>query len=210
MRRLRKQQRFELTIRQFIRGVPKAMYDIGVGPKTEWQTLGDCFPSMQIFGCEPHPETRANIVSRGFTGTLWPVAIGTSPGSATLHEPPANIGGSSLFPLTDAIRTFVVPVWTLDQFDEAAGSPEQILMWMDIEGSELSALRSGRGLMTSGRVRWINLEERLSESVPTSGWTKPSELHQQLVEFGYTRVCDYKRHSTHQDAIYVHASESAD
>lgn len=208
MARISRQRKFEQVVKRFIVGSPDAMYDIGVGPKSEWKTLSSCFPSMRVFGCEPHPRTRATILERGFPGPLWPVAVGEESSQAILHEPSNNIGGSSLWRLPDAICTYQVDMWSLDRFDTAAGQPDRILLWLDIEGSELAALRSGPKVMTSGRVRWINLEERRHGDLPAEGWTRPAELDACLRDLGYVRVHAYNHHSTHQDAIYVHNSEA--
>ncbi len=84
---------------------------------------------------------------------------------------------------------------------------DRILLGMDIEGSELPAPRGGIGLLDSGRVRWINLEERRNGDCPVVGWTEPAELHAFLTSHGFVRAAVYNRHPTHQDAIYVHREE---
>ncbi|MEX2139800.1 MAG: FkbM family methyltransferase [Pirellulales bacterium] len=197
----------ESFICRFIRAEPEALYDIGVGPKTEWQTLGAKYPSMRIFGCEPNPIQHANLVGAKFPGPLIAAAIGEMEGVATLHYPSDDLKRGSLLPVDYADAKCPVEVWSLDRFDEAMGRPDRILLWMDVEGYELSALRSGRRLLESGRLRWINLEERRGGDRPAEGWCDPQELHEFLCSNGYVRVADYNRYSTHQDAIYVHRDE---
>jgi FkbM family methyltransferase len=201
------QARNETYISRFIRGTPDAMYDIGVGPKSEWRTLGAKFPAMRIYGCEPEPKQHAKLLNAKFPGPLAQVAIGETAGVATLHVPTHNAMCGSLFPVPYANATCEVEVWTLDYFDEQNCLPARILLWLDIEGSELAALRSGRHLLASGRVRWINLEERRAGHRPAEGWCDPGELHAFLIENGYQRVAEYNRHATHQDVIYVHKDE---
>jgi hypothetical protein len=106
-----------------------------------------------------------------------------------------------------ANKTCEVKVWTLDRFDEQMGQPERILLWIDIEGNELAAFRSGPRLLASGRVRWINLEERCAGHRPAEGWCDPRELDSFLTLNGYKRVAEYNRHATHQDVIYIHKDE---
>jgi len=202
-----KQSHYEGIICRFIRGAPSALYDIGVGPKTEWQTLGRKYPAMRVFGCEPHPEQHETILKKGFPGPLARVAIGQNEGPATLHVPTRDLKCCSLLSVPYADDVCEVEVWSLDRFDTNMGAPDRILLWLDIEGTELSALHSGARLLASGRVRWINLEERRNGDRPTADWCDPQELRAFLADNGYVRVADYNRHTTHQDAIYVHKDE---
>lgn len=204
---MNQQQTHESVICRFIRGTPGALYDIGVGPKSEWQTLTRKYPSMCVFGCEPYPVQHQKLLKANFPGPLAKVAIGENEGVAMLYVPTHNLGRCSLFPVPYASTNFEVSVWSLDRFDANMGQPDRILLWIDIEGSELSALRSGPQLLGSGRIRWINLEERRNGHQPAEGWCDPEELHEFLTEHGYVRVADYNRHPTHQDAIYVHEDE---
>jgi FkbM family methyltransferase len=201
------QELHESAICRFIRGVPTALYDIGVGTKTEWRTLARKYPAMHVFGCEPHPAQYEKLLKDKFPGPLAKVAIGENEGIATLHVPTHDLKCCSLLPVPYANATEQVKVWTLDRFDVNMGQPDRILLWIDIEGSELSAFRSGRRLLASGRVRWINLEERRDGHRPAAGWCDPKELHALLTSHHYIRVADYNRHPTHQDAIYVHKDE---
>ncbi|QDU76874.1 hypothetical protein Pan97_39310 [Bremerella volcania] len=201
------QQQYESVICRFIHGVPGALYDIGVGPKTEWRTLSRKYSAMHVFGCEPHPVQHEKLLDADFPGPLARVAIGENEGAATLHVPTHDLKCCSLLPVPYANATCQVEVWTLDRFDVNMGEQERILLWLDIEGSELSALRSGRRLLASGRVRWINLEERRGGHCPATDWCDPKALDAFLTKQGYVRVADYNRHSTHQDAIYVHKDE---
>ena len=168
------QQEYESVICRFIKGTPSALYDIGVGPKTEWQTLSGKYPDMQVFGCEPHPVQHERLLSAGFPGPLAKVAIGETEGVATLHVPTHDLKCCSLLPVPYSNAMCEVEVCTLDQFDMNMGEPDRILLWIDIEGSELSALRSGWRLLASGRIRWINLEERRDGHCPAAGWCDPS------------------------------------
>jgi len=202
-----RQQQHEAAICRFIRGVPDALYDIGVGHKTEWHTLSQRYPTMKVFGCEPHPGQHATLLKKGFPGQLARVAIGQDEGTAVLHVPSKDLMCCSLFPVPYADDSCEVEVWTLDRFDEHAGQPDRILLWIDIEGSELAAFRSGGRLLQSGRVRWINLEERRDGHCPAAGWADPQMVHGCLTGYGYVRVASYNRHSTHQDAIYIHNKE---
>ena len=198
---------YEAAIAKFIRGAPRALYDIGVGPKSEWRTLRKRYPKLKVFGCEPHPATYQSLLRGGFPGALLNVAIGEAEGTATLFDSADDAKRASLLPLAESERQIPTEVWTLDRFDREMGQQDRILLWMDIEGTELAALRGGTKLLDSGRVRWINLEERRNGDCPAVGWTDPAELHAFLTSHGFVRAADYNRHPTHQDAIYVHREE---
>lgn len=202
-----KQEQHEAVICRFVNESPAVLYDIGVGPKSEWRTLGRRYPDMRVVGCEPHPQQYNRLLQAGFPGPLANVAIGEREGTATLYAPTNNIGCASLHPIPYGNSSLEVKVWTLDRFDQQMGRLDKVLLWLDIEGGELSALRSGPQLIASGRVRWINLEERRGGYQPTKDWCKADELHDFLTSHGYVRVCDYNRHNTHQDAIYIHHEE---
>jgi FkbM family methyltransferase len=209
-RQMSQQQQHEQAIVRLIRPGPTkrpaALYDIGVGPKSEWDTLARHYPDMKIVGCEPSPDMRNLVIERGFTGELFPVAIDETAGSRSFTIHPSMPMASGFIREFANAQRITVETWTLDQFDEAAGFAEDILLWMDIEGMELPALRGGKRLLESGRVKWINLEERRG-AIPCPEWTDPRELHRFLNSVGFSRRCDYNRHPTHQDAIYIHISE---
>lgn len=186
-----------------------ALYDVGVGPKTEWRALSEKWSGIKLFGCEPYPPTYERLVPgwKQLGGQLLNVAISPPGRTCTLHYRPDDPKICSLLPVEQRLtRSMIVPSMTLDDFDELAGWQEAVLLWMDIEGFELQALRSGEKLMASGRVRWLNLEERLSPG-PHPEWTDRHELDAFLRDHGYTRMCDYNRHGTHQDCIYKHKDE---
>jgi FkbM family methyltransferase len=201
------QQLYEAVIAKFIRGAPLALYDIGVGPKSEWRALRKRYRKLKVYGCEPHPATYQTLLRDGFPGPLLNVAIGEADDTATLFDIADDAKRASLLPLGDSERQIPTDVWTLDRFDREMGRQDRILLWMDIEGTELAALRGGTELLDSGRVRWINLEERRNGDCPAAGWTDPAELHSFLTSHGFVRAADYNRHPTHQDAIYVHREE---
>jgi len=204
------QRQHEKTICKFIRGAaPNTLYDIGVGPKSEWRTLREEYPRLKVFGCEPHPKMYADLLAAKFPGPLYPVAISDQQGRAKFHVAASNRMCSSLLPIPYANDGAAIEVdcITLDEFDAMAGKPDRIVLWIDIEGAELAAFRGGAELLASGRVRWINLEERRNGHKPTEGWADPLEVHNLLKAAGYVRTAKYNKHPTHQDVIYKHHAE---
>jgi FkbM family methyltransferase len=136
-------------IAKFVRGAPLALYDIGVGLKSEWRTLRKLYPQLKVYGCEPHPATYQTLLRDGFPGPLLNVAIGEADGTATLFDIADDAKRASLLPLGDSERQIPTDVWTLDRFDREMGRQDRILLWMDIEGTELAALRGGTELLDS-------------------------------------------------------------
>lgn len=199
---LDRQRRLERVVAEYITTPPDALYDLGVGPKTEWQTLGEIFPAMQLHGCEPDPVRFAKLVGK-FPGKLHPVAIGNGDGTVRLHVDSDGKRPASVF-TPGLSRVVTVPLWSLDQFDAVSGRPSRVLLWMDIEGAELDAIRGGAKLLRSGRVKWINLEEARGVS---GGWRPdPRAIRAELAVYGFRAVRVYNKHRSHQDVIFVHRS----
>ena len=63
----------KIIIKHMYGMVPHAMYDIGVGQKSEATTLHKRFKKMQVFGCEPHPKLYRQL-EKDFPGDLRNVA----------------------------------------------------------------------------------------------------------------------------------------
>jgi hypothetical protein len=99
-------------------------------------------------------------------------------------------------------KRYKVEAITLDQADQIFGCQNDILLWMDIEGAELMALKSAPKLMQSKRVKYINLEVR--ENPPWSGGCKASQIDSFLVDLVYKKVIEYNKHPHvgHYDVIY--------
>lgn len=200
-----KQVQMEMVVTRFIQSPPLAMYDIGVGPKTEWDTLRRRYPDMRLCGCEPLVDCYPGLVQR-FPGRLLRVAISRQE-RLMLHFNPQDMKTASASKIQEATQMCQVPAWTLDRFDKEMGAPKRILLWMDIEGGELEALRSGEALLRSHRVRWINLEERTLTGETPLGWCTGNELKSFLEAFGYVRAWEYNRHRGHQDVLYFYRDE---
>lgn len=175
---------------------PEAFYDIGVGRKHEAQTIAREFPGVSIFGCEPNPRCYDDVKGK-FPGNILNTAIGTRP-HAVLY-PGKDFIGSSVFPVYGD-KPYSVPCMSLDEFDITAGKPDNVFLWMDIDGSELDALKSGDDLLRSGRVKAINLE--IFFNPPYEGWPTRGQLEGLLSEYGYSVWFSRARYRTHRDIVY--------
>ncbi len=201
----RAQRKREQRIAEYVTRPPRVLYDVGVGAKSEWRFLPEVFPGLQVVGVEPNPQQCDWLRDHGFYGMLHQVALGSESGRRRLYLTPDHPNVSSFFDTPGATSSIDVEVWTLDELDERSGRPDGLMLWMDCEGAELQVLQSGPQLMSSGRVRWLNLEVR--DSVPAPGWATAASVHAHLTEIGYVRVTEYGHCQSHRDVIYRHADE---
>ena len=200
-----KQKRLELFVTKYIKNAPQALYDIGVGPKSEWKTLGEYYPDMKIFGVEANPRMYDFILDEGFPGMLLNNAVFSESGSMELKMYREDGLDASILSIQSrkVSATYIVECITLDEADNKFGNQNEILLWMDIEGAELAALISGTSLLRSRRVKWINLEVR--ENPPWDRGCKASEVDAFLTSQGFSKVAEYNKHPHvgHYDAIYT-------
>ena len=207
MPRRTRQAEMERVVCRLIDQPPNALYDIGVGSKSEWKTLGKAYPKMKVYGCEPLADLHPGL-EQAFPGQLHRVGIGTAERTNIRFKPGERLMDASTVSFEgDDYEEREIILWTLDQFDRVCHQPDRILLWMDIEGAEFDALRSGVNLLVSGRVKWINLEEKRPGTERQVGWPSAAQLETLLSKFGYVRKLEYNVHPGHQDAIYVHEEE---
>jgi FkbM family methyltransferase len=178
----------------------KAMYDIGVGPKSEYTNIQLMMPWIKLYGCEPNPICYEKIKSK-FHGLLLNCAIHSEKKKLELFTC-GDDKQASAFAIPKATQSTLVPAMTLDEFDLECGSPEGILLWADIEGSELDMLRSGPNLLSSGRVHAINLEVR-KDTRGVEGWCTADEVKAYLKTVGYIPVKKYNNQRSHWDLIFM-------
>lgn len=130
----------------------------------EAQTAFAMYPWIKVVACEPsrhHYEWQRNhMFPRG--GELLPFALADYRGEIAFttlgpDQPSGGkVGGDETVTCT-----------TIDQLDSTYGPFDKAILWLDIEGSELAALKGAKGLLAAGRVGLINVEvcERDRENV---------------------------------------------
>ena len=204
-----RQRRREAYPIRFMMSAPDAMYDIGVGPKTEWDVYRTHFPKLETFGVEANPLMVKRILDSGWKGPLVNAAVTSSNEKLDLKVYREDGLDASILeiPGRSVSTTVEVNPISLDELDARFGFKNNILLWIDIEGAELDALKSGEELMRSGRVRWINLEVR--PEAPWLGGCTDAEVDTFLTYLGYRKVIEYNTHknSNHYDVVYFHADE---
>jgi FkbM family methyltransferase len=180
------------------------LYDIGVGPKSEYISLSKEL-NLKIFGTEPDPR-QFEIIKKKFielNGTLFDFAIS--------DEPLDNISEKKIYLQKDNLlnagfkrpkigSAINVKLKTLDNFDALCNQAKNIILWMDIEGYELKALKSGKSLLSSRRVKIINLEVRRDK---IDDWPTKEEIEFFLRKYNYRKLSEYNFHSTHNDVLYI-------
>ena len=173
-----------------------AFYNIGVGQKGEAKVVAQEWPHVACFGCEPNKKQYEKAVE-WFPGQILPYGISTER-FHTLFE--ANRGNFTFYPIPRAKQDSVIECVTLDFFDFKADKPHNIFLWMDIEGHELEALRSGPELLASRRVKYMNLEVR--GQPPAPGWASERDINAFLLKNGYEEHFVRRKYSTHKDVVY--------
>ena len=198
------QSKQELVITKFIdQKLNWALYDLGVGPKTEYLTLKKAIPNLKIFGTEPDPRqyNTVKLTFENLGGVLKKYAVSNETKKfKDIYLDPNNTGGTSF--LRQYKQKVRVELITLDKLDTLFGKQENIILWMDIEGYELKALKSGIDLLRSKRVKLINLEVSKTRKKLISFFPSEDEINNYLEKKNFTKIIDYNFHSSHYDSIY--------
>ena len=113
-------------------------------------------PAGRVFAFEPHPATaarlRGNLAQNGVGNvTIIEAAVGAEPGQITFHESAhPTLSSASVIP-RDLVRSFDVPVTTVDIAWAEAGQPKVAALKIDVEGGELEVLLGARELLARDR-----------------------------------------------------------
>lgn len=182
---------------------PQTLYDIGVGPypKREAELFKAVYGGLKVFGCEPHPDTYQDK-KQNFPGQLKQLAIGRQAAGKRLFFPSSSPDMSSLYHIPNVTDNPIqVNCMTLDQFDFLCNHSNQIILWVDVEGAESEVILSGHKLMSSGRVKWVNVEVR---TVPRTECEKINleRIPELLTDYGYIKSLEYLKHKTHHDELW--------
>ncbi len=148
--------------------------------------------SGQVHAFEAAPTTmellRRNCKENGVGNEVFlnNVALGSAPGTATIHVPRQH-GGASLKPYYDEpTEKHEVPVITLDSYVAEKKLGGVKFVKMDVEGSELAVLKGATSLMKSQHPPiWLMEVSRVASG--PFGYT-PEELTAYLSDHGYD-VC---------------------
>lgn len=195
-----------------IKWQPSVVVMVGVGVHCEdAQALKEAWPKSSMIGYEPNLGTFEAV--RGvFNGVLYNAAISNQNGKAVLHYKRNWKDGSSLYPRNQEKDVDVedeVECRTLDS--EFASrmirrcDNRGALLWLDCEGSEMSAIIGGASYIRS-QVGVINVE--MTGKPRGVGWGSSNAVHSSLHSMGLKRswVHSIRTPIGQYDAVYVHSS----
>lgn len=206
----------DLKIFKFIEeSLIENFYNIGVGLKDESINIKEEFlnrfsKKINLFGCEPIKEFY-DIAKENFDGDLLLCAIEPFVKKKKILINLTNNENSGFFSQlkkTENKANYLsrnVDCISLDRFDYLHKSKNKILLWIDIEGNELNALFSGAKLLSSGRVKLINLESRNYSKKYKCSF---NQIQFFLTSLGYELQTIYNVHknnnykASHFDVIY--------
>lgn len=147
----------------YLKFAPKWFLDCGPGSGVESLSVLAAYPNIKILAIEPSPigyEAALKLLNPDKYGiVLINAAIWSEDRSDLLLEKPSQLLCSSFFRNAvgddPAVR---VQGRSLDSLDREYGPFEDVLLWMDIEGSEWNALVGARDLLDRRAIKAINLE----------------------------------------------------
>jgi len=204
--------------------IPDVVYQVGIGYYDENHdayvlkygheeghvVLHKEWPDTRFVGCEPHPELLKKLTDprseHRYPGRIHECALGDRCGTAVLYSKRRHKVGSSLHPHhernDETYQSYEVPLFTMDQiWYDPVNADENVLLWLDCEGSELDVLRGGEKFLD--RVGILNVE--LTSSPPGDGWCDPSDVHWWLWDRGFLNQWKHsdRMHIGQWDGIYV-------
>ena len=196
-------------LQQYIKGKPRTLYNIGVGhePHNEAKAFKQLWPDIQIVGLEPDLKIFCDRVGE-YVGVLYPWGLWKENGLCEFSISSTH-GWSSLLPpqekwVSNTELTFtggiLISCVTLDHLDEKLGRPQDIFLWMDIEGAELGALEGGKDTLASGRVKWIDVE--VSHTPRRVGEPSEDMISEYLQRYGYRKMVRYGNAKTFHNVLY--------
>lgn len=186
------------NVLEAITNTPKTLYNIGIGhsPHCEAEQFKKAYPEINIYGVEPQSrvyDTRRNL----YPGKIYNIGIWGKPGIKEINLT-NDLGNSSILELNKDLKDNKkicvigkekIICITLNNFDDLCNNPEDIFLWMDIEGAEFEALKGAKKLLKSKRVKYIDLE--ISKLKRRHGDEYRNELIEYLSNYGYEPILKY-------------------
>jgi len=186
--------------------VKRLLIDVGVGyPDTEaWQKQ---YREFTIVGLEPGIN-RYNALKSVYPGRLLNLAVAEEDGELDCWEDETHAVMLRFSPDFQVycnpkrVKKKAIKLDSLNwkEFDE-------IHIWADIEGSELIMLKGAKEMLSSGKVRWINLEIR--KIAPVNGWPVAQQVYLFLSSYGFIPTIPLKQlqNKGHRDVIFIPRGE---
>jgi len=140
----------------------------GPGTGNESFTIHKRFPRLNYVLFEPNKRMRDFHINMKFPGEIYPYALSDIDGESVLQIPKGRDLGSSIRGSMDAsvCEEVIVKTKTLDTLSRELGLFTNVVLWIDIEHSELKCLSGAKKLLESGHILLVNLEGYLSTYNP--------------------------------------------
>jgi len=182
------------------------IYQVGIGMyHQEVDVLREEWPGVAIVGFEANPHIVKSVQKR-YPGTIFPMAVVNKVGSIGLHSKKRHKDGSSIHKLNvehdGDLNIDEVSASTLDAMFPDGPVGNRVLLWLDCEGSELSALKGAVHFVE--KVEVINVEMTSNPQAELT-WCKPVDVHTWLRKHGFWLQWTHSNRSSsgQYDAIYV-------
>ena len=190
--------------------IKKLFIDVGVGkPSSEaWDREKD----FTIIGLEPGIH-RYNNLKDSYPGKLLNMVASDKNGEIDCWENLENPeNGICLFDHESikANENFKIVKKDAIKLDSLEWrSFDEVHIWADIEGSELLMLKGATEILSSGKVKWINLEVSKNAPIGAEGWATAKQVYDFLDKHGFKPIVKFNRLRTkgHRDVIFVPKEE---
>ncbi len=180
--------------------VPKWLVLGGPSCADEAMTARSLWPNIQVISFEPSREFYQWQLNNGFpkNGKLFQMALGEYPMDVLFYPvPTSSASGGTLLKQEESLTPYAVPQTTLDTMEELHGPFHDAFVWLDIEGSEVAALRGATNLIKSGRPLMFNIEICLEH--PTD-----EQSIREILGGKYHVVDEWNRNSgRHKDQVWM-------
>lgn len=165
--------------------------------------FANLWPKGKIFAFEPFPHSYAKLVEKvSAFDNVYPVpyALGEQTANVPFYIRKVNTGGSSLFRHeTETDSTIEVKCWNLDEWCAEEKIQSIDGMWLDLEGMELSVLKSSPKILETVSVI---LTETNSQNNPSNYPPNKDELIQFLIDRGFIMIAHWYG-SNQGDALFI-------
>jgi FkbM family methyltransferase len=163
---------YEVIAKREPAGAVQTIFDVGANVGQTTSELRRRFPGAFIHAFEPTPTSREKYLRQHGSDIrvkLWPCAIASQPGRATFNINRRSMTNSLLTAAASSaewvgednvtnVDRIEVEVRTLDEFCGANQITRIDILKLDIQGSELDALRGAAGLFQRKSIRYVCLE----------------------------------------------------
>mgnify|MGYP003631045489 CR=1 FL=1 len=177
---------------------PTTMLNIGIRHGGEWDYFHEQLPELKLVALEPIEEERNKFLKGHPEEEVHQLAVWSSGCSKTLFTgklcPSFHLKG----------RGREVNCVTLDWVWKTLVELTPLILWIDIEGSELEAFKGATELLESGDAPFIYTELRSEAKKRSPSWCTDTEVIEYLRGFGYSvALKQQERDKDHYDVLFT-------